>query len=133
MSAWLWIAKPNGAVVLVEVETGHIVMDCVRKAQQACTPRFANWPGVSDGEDRAGREGAMSMAQSWFGPDGRIKHPDARVIEVSRQLRDALQAAQAKLTAALRPEVHPRAVPVLVAEAHAIQADALALLQARSA
>jgi hypothetical protein len=123
-AAWKWIAKPNGAVLLAEVETGHTVMDCVRKSMQACVPRFASWPGLPEGEPRAGREGVMAMAQSWFDADGRLTHPHARTIEASPALLDALARAQAKLTAAL--QAHPAAVPHLVAEAHAIQAGALA-------
>ena len=123
---WVWVSKPNGAVMLTTVD-GLTVMDCVRKSMQACAPRFAHWKGQADGEPRAGRAGTMSMAHSWFDAEGKLAHPDAQLIRVSPALRDALIRAQAKLSAALLAS--PSFVPHLVAEAHAIQAGALAVLE----
>ena len=121
---WLWIAKPNGAVLLVTAD-GLEVMDCVRKGTQACAPRFASWPGLKQGEPRVGRAGVMSLSHSWFDADGQLAHPDARLIAASPALLLALSRAQQKLAAAMHADVHPRAVPVLIAEAHDIQAVAI--------
>lgn len=89
---WVWLAKPNGAVVLAAAD-GHTVMDCVRKGTQACAPRFANWPGLADGQPRAGRAGVMSMAHSWFDAAGRLVHPDALKLAAAPVMFAALNAA----------------------------------------
>lgn len=132
MRTWSWVAKPTGAVILVETETGNTVMDCVRKSMQACVPRFAHWPGLADGLERSGQVGTMSLALGWFDSTGRLAHPNARLIEASPQLLRALRAAHDKLSAAMHPGAHPHAVQVLVSEAHAIQSEALSQLNGAS-
>lgn len=89
---WIWVAKPNGAVVLATVD-GLNVMDCVRKGTQACAPRFATWTGIAEGLPRAGRAGVMSMSHSWFNAAGALAHPDALVIAAAPDLLKALQFA----------------------------------------
>lgn len=122
---WAWVARDNGAVVLVQVATGHTVMDCVRKSTQACAPRFASWPGQAEGKPRAGHVGKLSLAHSWFDSKGRLVHPDAWLIQASPNLLFALRTAQAKLVAAAR-SADPRP---LIAEAQRVQALAISLAE----
>lgn len=120
---WVWTARENGSVALVQASSGHTVMDCIRKSTQACAPRFASWSGLAEGKQRAGRAGTMSLAHSWFDSQGRLAHPDAWLIQTSPNLLFALRAAHAKLAAATQ-DANPRP---LIAEAQQIHAVAISL------
>lgn len=106
---WSWKALPNGAVILVDGD-GHTVMDSVRRSMQACVPRFPNWPGVDQGQPRAGRPGVMSMAQSWIDASGQLTHPYARLIATAPALLTRMQRAVEILSAEGYPVTEDRAV-----------------------
>lgn len=90
---WEWIADHAGRPpFLATPNRGQLyVMDFVRKGHlQFGAPRFAQWDGINEGEER-GRRGGILYASLTL-PSGRL-HPDAAVIRAAPDLAEACEAA----------------------------------------